>query len=70
VRGRVEREGAVAVLASPGDEPREFDRRHSYKRLRGDQDCSVGLYDGGGYRCLTVTQPGEVISTFTDWVTR
>jgi hypothetical protein len=20
-------------------------------------------------RCLTVTQPGEVISTFTDWVT-
>jgi hypothetical protein len=70
VRGRVEREGAVAVRSSPGDEPQEFDRRHSYKRLRGDQDCSVGLFDGGGYRCLTVTQPGEVISTFTDWVTR
>jgi hypothetical protein len=50
--------------------PKEFDRWHSYKRLRGDQDCSVGLFDGGGYRCLTVTQPGEVISTFTDWVTR
>ena len=70
MRGRVEREGAVAVLASPGDEPQEFDRRHPYKRLRGDQDCSVGLFDGGGYRRLTVTQPGEVISTFTDRVTR
>lgn len=70
MRGRVEREGAVAVLASPGDEPQEFDRRHPYKRLRGDQDCSVGLFDGGGYRCLTVTQPDQVISTFTDRVTR
>ena len=70
MRGRVEREGAVAVLASPGDEPQEFDRRHPYKRLRGDQDCSVGLFDGGGYRYLTVTQPDQVISTFTDRVTR
>jgi hypothetical protein len=69
VRARFQREGGVMLLATPGDERQELQLRRLYKRLQGDQGLQVGLFDGGGYRYLTVTRPGEQISVWTDWLT-